>query len=94
MSLQEGTIFFHPEIDLNIKSGLPEESEEGQGPEKAGIPGPEASKKKKVRVLPGKACPIQILFVKGSPQPGGPVQRFEERRQFHPDNEDPEESDA
>jgi hypothetical protein len=94
MSLQKGGIFFHPEIDLNIKSGLPEESEEGQGPEKAGIPGPKAAKKKEVRILPGKAGPFQILFVKGSPQPGGAVQRFEERRQFHTDNEDPEGSDA
>lgn len=78
MSLQKGGIFFYPEIDLNIKSGLPEESEESQGPEKTGVPGPEAAKKKEVRILPGKACPIQIFFFKGSPQPGGPVQRFQE----------------
>ena len=94
MSLQEGGILFHPEIYLNIKSRLPEESEEGQAPEKAGVLGPEAAKKKEVRILPGKACPIQISFFKGSPQRGGSIQGFKEGRQFHPENEDPEDSNA
>ena len=90
MSLQERGILFHSKIDLNIESRLPEKSEEGQGAEKAGVPDPEAADEKEVRVLPGKAGPIQVLSFKGSPQPGGSIQGFEEGGQFHPDNEDPE----